>query len=151
MGTRTLRVPNQCHSRTAPPPRCTDPCQNRIWQDCGCSRPSRSSCSQRTGDIYGVSINRIAGRTGTHLTRSYLLNLTVSKVETFRDEFKLNAVVINSAHDGCSVENMKVKSKNFKNEEGLHFLGYLQWEVANHCHLTRNDAVKALYQQCPAK
>ena len=37
-----------------------------------------------------------------------VLKLTLSKVDTFRDEFKLNAVAINSAHDGCSMENMKV-------------------------------------------
>jgi len=67
------------------------------------------------------------------LHRSYLLKLTVSKVDTFCDEFKLNAVAINSAHDGC------------------YFPGYLQWEVANCCHLTRNDVVKAFYQQCPAR
>lgn len=35
--------------------------------------------------------------------------LIIGKVDTFRDEFKLNAVVINSAHNGCSTENMTVK------------------------------------------
>lgn len=56
---------------------------------------------------------------------SYLLKLTVSKVDTFRDEFKLNAVAINSAHDGCSVENMKVNVKKFKRKKALHFQEYL--------------------------
>ena len=113
MGTCTSRVPNQCHSCTAPPQKCADPCRNWIWKNSSCSRPSCSSCSQRTCDVYGVPINCITGRTGilAPIMMFIPIKLTVSKVDTFRDEFKLKAVAINSVHDGCSMENMKVKAK----------------------------------------